>query len=207
MSSSYPNASTAASQPGTIYRIRGIVFTALFAALFIAFSFIQIPLWYTAIPITLQTLAVMLAGGLLGASYGFWSIALVVLLTATGLPLLNGHGGLSVLMGATAGFIWMFPFAALLIGWTSDLVFGSGNKLTTKGRIALLLGIIVFGVLFIYASGVLWYAHFAHVSLAKALAACCYPFLTGDTIKTVVAFLLIPILRPLLPRLRASKQK
>ncbi|MBW7458046.1 biotin transporter BioY [Paenibacillus sepulcri] len=206
MSTSNPISTVSASQPGTIYRIRGIVFTALFAALFIAFSFIQIPLWYTAVPITLQTLAVMLAGGLLGAVYGFWSIALVVLLTATGLPLLHGSGGMSVLLGATGGFIWMFPFAALLIGWVSDLVFRSGNKLTTLKWIALIISIIVFGVLFVYASGVLWYAHFAHVSLAKALAACCYPFLTGDTIKTVIAVILIPVLRPLLPRLRAARR-
>ncbi|UVI27616.1 biotin transporter BioY [Paenibacillus spongiae] len=193
-------ASTAAAHP--VSWIRGIVFTALFAALFIAFSSIQIPLWFTPIPITLQTFAVMIAGGLLGARYGFWSIAVVVLLTATGLPLLHGNGGLSYMLGPTAGFIWMFPFAALLIGWVSDRLFRHTKQLNKKQFMILLLGIVAFGIIAEYIAGVAWLTQKSGMSVSKALAAACYPFLPGDAIKAVAAAFLIRALRPFLPKLR-----
>ena len=47
--------------------LRGVAFSALFAALVVVFGYISIPLGFTPVPVTLQTLAVMLAGGLLGA--------------------------------------------------------------------------------------------------------------------------------------------
>ncbi len=74
--------------------LRGIVFSALMAAILVLFGYISIPIGFSPVPITLQTLAVMLAGGLLGPLYGFLSIALVVILTALGFPLLHGTGGL-----------------------------------------------------------------------------------------------------------------
>ncbi|QYR22456.1 biotin transporter BioY [Paenibacillus sp. sptzw28] len=191
-------------QSNQAYRVRGLVFTALFAALFIAFSSIQFPVWYTPVPITLQTLAVMLAGGLLGATYGFWSIALVIALAGTGLPLLHGNGGLSLLFGHTAGFIWMFPFAALLIGWVSDRLFRSTAQLNTRQFIMLLAAIIGFGVLLEYASGVPWLAYKFDLTIHKALIAGCYPFLPVDIVKSVVAAILIRKLRPYLPRLRPA---
>lgn len=182
--------------------IRGTVNTALFAALFVAFSSISIPLGFSPVPITLQTLAVMLAGGLLGPAYGFWSIAIVVLLTGAGLPLLHGNGGLAVLYGFTGGFIWMFPFAAMFIGWVSDRLFRKAGKLSRGGYAVLVIAIFVFGVLLVYAGGVPWFAHKAHSSIGKALASACYPFLPGDIAKTIVAAALIGILRPMVPGLR-----
>ncbi|MCQ6560093.1 biotin transporter BioY [Paenibacillus mendelii] len=201
-STTEPSRKAVNSQAQPVHWIRGMVFTALFAALFIAFSSIIIPLWFTPIPFTLQTLAVMLAGGLLGARYGFWSIALVVLLTATGLPLIHGNGGLSLLLGPTAGFIWMFPFAALLIGWVSDRLFRDKKQLNGKQVMILLISIIVFGVIAVHISGVAWMARKPELSFADALAAASYPFLPGDAIKAVVSALLIRTLRPFLPKLR-----
>ncbi|MBB3113559.1 biotin transport system substrate-specific component [Paenibacillus phyllosphaerae] len=187
----------------SVYSIRGIVFTALFAAVFIAFSWLRVPLGFTAVPITLQTLAIMLAGGLLGAFYGFWSIAIVVLLTATGLPLFHGNGGISLLLGKTGGFIWMYPFAALFIGFVSDRLFRNGSKFNLTKYITLFAALMVFGVALVYVTGVPWYAHTSdNMSLQQALVGACYPFLPGDTVKAVVALILIPILRPLLPKLR-----
>jgi len=202
MNSLNPNTQTASSASSPISWIRGVVFTALFAALFIAFSAVQFPVWFTPVPYTLQTLAVMLAGGLLGAFYGFWSIALVIALTATGLPLLHGNGGMSLLTGATAGFIWMFPFAALLIGWASDRLFRNTKSLNRKQLVLLMLSIIAFGILLEYVSGVAWLMQKTGMSLPKALAGACYPFLPGDFAKAIVATMLIRVLRPVLPRLR-----
>lgn len=187
--------------------IRPTVNTALFAALFVVFSSISIPLGFSPVPITLQTLAVMLAGGLLGPIYGFWSLAIVILLTAAGLPLLHGNGGLAVLYGPTGGFIWMFPFAALFIGWVSDRLFRDVRKLSRTKYVVLAIAVFVFGVLLVYAGGVPWLAHQAHFSIGKALANGCYPFLPGDIVKTLVAAALIGSLRPLVPGLSPSARK
>ncbi|MFC4101804.1 biotin transporter BioY [Paenibacillus xanthanilyticus] len=191
-----------ASTNQTVYAIRGIVFTALFAALFVASSWLKIPLGFTPVPITLQTLTIMLAGGLLGAFYGFWSIAVVILLTATGLPLFHGNGGISLLTGATGGYIWMYPFAALFVGLVSDKLFRSGGAFTKGKTVLLFFGLMVFGVALLYTTGLPWLSHVTKMSMSEAYVQGCYPFLFGDTVKAIVAAALIPILRPRLPKLR-----
>jgi biotin transport system substrate-specific component len=202
------SAAPANSRVHTNQWLRGIVFTALFSALFIAASFIKIPLPFGPVPITLQSFAVMLAGGLLGAVYGFWSIFIVVLLTAFGLPLMNGTGGLSQVLGPTGGFIWMFPFAALLIGWLSDKLFSEQRKLTLLQTVCLLLGIYAFGSLLLNVTGVPWLAHYSpKLDLYGAYIAGMYPFFIGDAIKAVVAALVISALRPALPAIRPLKNK
>ncbi|RUS48250.1 biotin transporter BioY [Cohnella sp. AR92] len=191
-------------RPNSAAWIRGMVFTALFAALFIAFSSIKISIGITPVPITLQTLAVMLAGGFLGAAYGFWSITIVLALTATGLPLIHGNGGLSLFYGPTAGFLWMFPVCALFIGWATDLLL---RRTRTVGvvRYVFLAVLIYIGDLLSYIGGVPWLAHKIH-SFDKAIEVGMTPFLAGDAIKAVVATLLIgtlrPVLKPLLQRSR-----
>ncbi|WP_308634216.1 biotin transporter BioY [Paenibacillus silvisoli] len=181
--------------------IRGVVFTALFAALFIAFGYVSIPLGFTAVPITLQTFAIMLAGGLLGARYGFYSIGIVVLLTALGLPLLHGNGGLSTVFGPTGGYIWMFPLSALLIGLASDRIFARSNKLNGMQVSLLFLSLVLFSVLLAYVGGVPWLAYKAKLSFHEAMVSGCYPFLLGDMVKAVAATILIPILRQQLPKM------
>ncbi|SDX51443.1 biotin transporter BioY [Paenibacillus sp. CF384] len=189
-------------QSGATYWIRGIVFTALFAALFIAFGYVSIPLGFTTVPITLQTFAIMLAGGLLGARFGFWSIAIVIILTACGLPLLHGNGGIGVIFGATGGYIWMFPISALLIGLASDRIFARTKKLNRSQYVMLFISLVLFSVVLAYVGGVPWLAYKANYSFAKAMVNGCYPFLFGDMVKAIAATFLIAVLRPLLPKLR-----
>ncbi|WP_040952659.1 biotin transporter BioY [Gorillibacterium massiliense] len=177
------------------WTLRGTVFTALFAAIVVVFGYISIPLGFTAVPITLQTLGVMLAGGLLGPRYGFISMALIILLTALGFPLLHGAGGMSVLLGYTGGFVIMWPFSAMLIGLLQPFS-------PKKGWLSSLYSFIileVFGSLIMYTTGVAWYAHVAHASLAKSMAAACYPFLPGDAIKAAAATAIIAAVRQVFP--------
>ncbi|MDB4867501.1 MAG: biotin transporter BioY [Cohnella sp.] len=184
--------------------IRGIVFVALFGALFIAGSFMKLNLGFT-VPFSLQTFVVMLAGGLLGAAYGFWSIFIVVILTAVGLPLMNGPGGFAQIFGPTGGYIWMFPFSALLIGWASDRLFAARTKLSPTKLVLLLLAVLVFGVLFVYLTGVPWLAHVsAKLDLAGAVKFGMLSFLVGDAVKAVAATLIIAALRPALPTIRPA---
>ncbi|MCM3272380.1 biotin transporter BioY [Paenibacillus elgii] len=175
--------------------LRGIVFSALFAALVVLLGFISIPLGFTPVPITLQTLAVMLAGGLLGSRYGFLSMALIVVLTAIGFPLLHGTGGLGVLLGPTGGYVFMWPICALLIGWLLPRIRIRG----VWGYAAAFLVIELFGSLLQYVSGVPWLAYVTGMSFSKAMVAGCYPYLIGDAIKAAAATLIIASVRQVFP--------
>lgn len=182
--------------------LRGIVFSALFAALVVLFGFISIPLGFTPVPITLQTLAVMLAGGLLGSRYGFFSMALIVVLTAIGFPLLHGTGGLGVLLGPTGGYVFMWPISALLIGWLLPRIRIRG----VWGYAASFLVLVLFGSLLLYVSGVPWLAYVTGMSLSKAMVAGCYPYLIGDAIKAAAATLIIASVRQVFPPERLTGQ-
>ncbi|QMV40079.1 biotin transporter BioY [Cohnella cholangitidis] len=213
MSNHASTSTTSATQPTRTNSqwIRGMVYTALFGALFIAGSFIKINLGFTPVPISLQTFAIMLAGGLLGAVYGFWSTFIVVALTAIGLPLMNGSGGIAQITGPTGGFIWMYPVSAFLIGWASDRIFAGRKKLNRVQQLTLLLALFAFGSLLVYISGVPWLAHVVdsekYDTVTGALRAGMYPFLPGDAIKAVVATLVIISLKPVLPAIRPFNKK
>ncbi|MNI05837.1 Biotin transporter BioY [compost metagenome] len=183
----------------SVWNVRGLVFSALFAALFIVFSMIKITLG--PVPFTLQSFAIMIAGGLLGARYGFYSIFIVVVLTGIGLPLLHGEGGISLILGKTGGFIWMFSIAALGIGWLSQRIRGNG----IIAFLLLFLVMEVFGSLLLYVTGIPWFAHVTGLSLSKSLSLAAYPFLITDMIKALVAAGIVLQLRRYIPALTNSQ--
>lgn len=175
--------------------LRGTAFSALFAALVVVFGFVSIPLGFTPVPITLQTLAVMLAGALLGPRYGFFSMFLVIALTALGFPMLHGQGGLGVLLGPTGGYVWMWPFSALIIGWFVLKIRSQGPA----AYAAIFVISALFGALLVYVSGVPWLARVAGYSLSKAIAAGCLPYIPGDLIKAAAAAVIVVPLRRVFP--------
>lgn len=180
--------------------LRGIVFSALMAAILVLFGYISIPIGFSPVPITLQTLAVMLAGGLLGPLYGFLSIALVIILTALGFPLLHGAGGLAVLLGPTGGYVIMWPFAALLIGLLLARI-----KLRGIGGYVLAFVVFeLFGSLLIYVSGVPWLAYAYKMSLPEAMIQGFYPYIIGDLIKAIFAAIIIAPVRMVFPPQRLT---
>ncbi len=172
--------------------IRGVVFAALFAALLAVLSFVEIHLPFTQVPITMENIAVMLAGAILGASYGFFSMLLVVVLTALGLPLLHNSGGIGIIIGPTGGYIWAWPICAFITGWFVRRIKGNG----ALSFIQIFIVAYIFGDLLSYIPGCLWLAHVAHLSLNKALVGGCYPFLPGDALKAILtAAIVLPIRR------------
>jgi biotin transport system substrate-specific component len=175
--------------------LRGVAFSALFAALVVVFGYVSIPLGFSPVPITLQTLAVMLAGGMLGARYGFFSMMIVVVLTAIGFPLLHGKGGLSAILGPTGGYVVMWPVAALAIGWLVPKV-RSGSAV---GYVLIFLVMELFGSMLLYVSGVPWLAHVAGFTMSKALTAGFYPYIIGDLIKAAAATIITVSLRQVFP--------
>ena len=98
-------------------RLKGMVFAALFAALTGAVAWFKIPLPFTPVPITLQTLMVLLSGAMLGAYYGALAMLLYLIVGAIGLPVFaGGSSGVGALLGPTGGYLFSYPIAAFAIG-------------------------------------------------------------------------------------------
>ena len=94
-----------------------MVFAALFAALTAAVAWFKIPLPFTPVPITLQTLAVLLSGAVLGSYYGALSMIIYLIVGAIGLPVFaGGSSGIGVLLGPTGGYLLSYPIASFVIG-------------------------------------------------------------------------------------------
>jgi biotin transport system substrate-specific component len=138
----------------------------------------------TPVPITGQTLAVLLTGALLGAARGFLALALYLLEGALGLPVFaEGKFGPAVLLAApSAGYLWSFPVAAALVGHLAERGWDRRVGMTI---LAMLLGTLV-----IYLGGMTWLARY--VGWSQALPAGLYPFLPGDLAKIALAACLLP---------------
>ena len=95
-----------------------MVFAALFAALTGAVAWFKIPLPFTPVPITLQTLMVLLSGAMLGPYYGALSMIIYLILGAIGLPVFaGGSSGIGALFGPSGGYLLSYPIAAFVIGY------------------------------------------------------------------------------------------
>jgi biotin transport system substrate-specific component len=167
---------------GTFRRVRSrdLVHIALFAAITAVLGLVP-AVDVGPVPITAQTLGVMLAGSVLGGRRGFLSQLLFLVLVAVGLPLLpGGRGGLSVFTGPTAGYLLSWPIAALVIGLITELVWRRYNL--GWGVLANVLG----GIVLIYAIGIPVSAAVLGTSLV-ATAAGALIFLPGDLVKAVIA--------------------
>ena len=136
------------------------------------------------VPITAQTLGVMLAGSVLGARRGFLSQLLLLLPVAVGLPLLaGGGGGLGVFAGPSAGYLYGWPLGALVTGLLTELAW---RRFSLPWA---LLADLVGGVLVVYAIGIPFVAVYADgVTLRQAFTGS-FVFLPGDAVKVVVAAL------------------
>ncbi|GIP31316.1 biotin transporter BioY [Paenibacillus sp. J2TS4] len=178
--------------------VRGLTFSAMFAALLVVLSFVTIYTGFSPVPITLQNFAVMLAGAVLGARYGLISVGTVVVLTALGFPLLHGAGGPGLIFGPTGGFIWAYPLAAFFIGYFVNRIKGHG----IFSFLLLFIVMLAFGSLLLYVPGVPWLAYSAKISLGKAMVLGCYPYLPGDAIKALAAALIVLPVRKLFPASR-----
>nr|WP_269848331.1 biotin transporter BioY [Methanosarcina horonobensis] len=95
--------------------LRKMVFASLFAALTAAGAYIQIPIPFSPVPVTLQVFFVLLAGSMLKSKWGSLSMVVYTLLGIAGLPVFaGGSSGLGVLLGPTGGYIFGFILAAFL---------------------------------------------------------------------------------------------
>lgn len=175
-------------------KTKDLVYASLLAAFISVLGMLPpLPLGFIPVPITAQTLGVMLAGSFLGRSTGAISLLLFIVLVAIGLPVLSGgRGGFAALVGPSAGYILSFPIAAYAIGWATEKVWRS---LKTWKMLIIHIG---FGVLLVNLIGAPVMALITNTSIwAGLLGAVAY--LPGDLIKAVAASLIAMQLRVVSP--------
>lgn len=168
---------------------RNFTLVALFAALIVVLGLVPaIPLGF-GVPITMQSLGVMLAGAVLGSWRGALAVLLVQGLVALGLPVLaGGRGGLGIFVGPTAGFLIGWLPAAFVTGLVVERLC-SLNLAVASG-----IGAVLGGIVVMYAFGIVgfWLVKNAglaptdpQMSLGKATAIMA-PFIPGDLVKAVL---------------------
>jgi biotin transport system substrate-specific component len=166
--------------PGTLLRDAVLVVGA--AGFVGLLAQISIHLSFTPVPITGQTLGVLLAGTALGWKRGTVAMVLYGVAGLIGLPWFAGHQ--SGYVGASFGYIVGFVFCAALCGYLAER---GADRSLLKSVPAMVAGEVV-----MYGIGVIWLAVDLHVGAGKAISLGLTPFLAADAIKAGIAALLLP---------------
>ncbi len=169
-------------------KTKDLVYVALLAAIVAVLGLIPKIHLVSGVPITAQSLGVMLAGGILGARRGGLALLVFVVLVLAGLPLLaGGRGGLGLLAGPSGGFLLAFPVGAWCVGWLYQRHCQSDNA--SLGLPAAITYNLLGGALLLYLIGVPWMALVGGFGVQQS-ALLMLPFLPGDVIKAVLAAML-----------------
>ncbi|MGB9028837.1 MAG: biotin transporter BioY [Acidobacteriaceae bacterium] len=166
------------SVPRSLRRPLAIVLGSLLVAVC---AHVSIPLWFTPVPVTLQTFAVLLLGLLLSPAVSAAALVLYLAEGAIGLPVFSPWAapGFLHLLGPTGGYLLSWPFAAALTGLLR-------RRFSNRGFAASLLAAST-GSLFILLCGAAWFGILTHQSATTVLALAVVPFLAGDILKVIAA--------------------
>jgi biotin transport system substrate-specific component len=170
--------------------VRPFARAALLAALLGAVAPVVIPLPISPAPITLQVLFVFLAGLLLGPVWGPVSLLLYLAAGAIGVPVFAGMtGGIGVLTAESAGYLWSYPLAALVIG----LFVHRGTDLRDPAAAStpVIVVSLVTATVLIYAMGVGYMAWLLELELWEAIVAGAVPFIPGELLKIAAAVAIV----------------
>ena len=144
----------------------------------------QVSVPFYPVPVTMQTFAVFLIGLTYGWRLGGITVALYLVEGAIGLPVFaGGKGGMIVLMGPTAGYIYGFFLAVVVCGWFAERGFD-------RSYFKLIVPLIAGNVL-LYTSGLIWRGNFIGWD-NPVLDLGMYPFIPGDLLKIALAAVLLP---------------
>jgi len=167
--------------------VGGAVFVGLTAQ-------VSIPLWFTPVPLSLQTFSVLLVGAALGSRRGLASMALYLLVGMAGVPwFAEGKSGWQL---ATIGYVVGFVAAAWLVGLLAER--GADRKPLRAA------GMMVVGNLVIYIFGVTGLVMMTSMTPAVAVAKGVVPFLLGDALKVVIAAGTLPTAWAMARRFRGA---
>jgi biotin transport system substrate-specific component len=171
-------AGSTAESASTTHVWRRVLAIALAAVLTAVAAKVAVPLPGIPVPFTLQPVAVLLAGALLGASGGFKSQSIYLAAGMVGLPVFAAGGGWAYLLGPTGGYLLAFPVAAWLAGAFSD---------RSRSAPSIALGAVV-GLAVIHLGGIAWLAAMSGREAAAAVGLA--PFFVGDLLKVALVTLI-----------------
>jgi biotin transporter BioY len=185
--------SSAISRPGRAVladalpgeRLRDLTLVVGYAACTGLAAQLAIPLPFTPVPLTGQTLAVLLGAAALGWQRAFLGMALYLAAGLAGVPWFSQwSGGADTLAAPSFGYLVGFLAAAALVGRLA-----AGGLDRTPPRVVLTM---VAGNLVIYGFGLPWLLASLHVGLGRGLSLGVTPFLGGDALKIALAAGLLP---------------
>jgi len=176
---------------GFLRVLRSVTLVALGTALLTLSAKVNLPLPY--VPMTLQTLVVLVIGAAYGRRLGSATVMAYLAEGALGWPVFAGSvGGLAPLLGPTAGYLFGFVAAAYAVGWLSERGWDRSVP-----RLFLAMGL---GHILILAAGFAWLAFGMKLGVEKAWLVGIAPFIAASLIKNALGATLIPALRHVLDR-------
>jgi biotin transport system substrate-specific component len=168
--------------------LRAVILVAVGTALLTLSAKVNVPLPY--VPMTLQTLVVLLIGAAYGPKLGVATIAAYLIEGAAGLPVFAGPvGGVAYMAGPTGGFLAGFVVAAFATGWLSER---GWDRSVARLFVAMMLGHAA-----ILALGWAWLAFGLHLGMGKAWLVGVMPFIAGSVVKSMLGAVLMPATRRL----------
>ncbi len=151
---------------------------------------LAVPMW--PVPMTMQTFAVTVIGAAYGWRLGGATVALYLAQGAMGLPVFSGGIATAALVGPTAGYIYGFVAAAVLVGFMVEKGWG---KTILKSTVAMTLGTAV-----MFAGGISWLSTL--IGFDAALVSGFYPFIAGGIVKIALAVAVLPMAWKLVEKFR-----
>ena len=176
---------------GAAGALRAVILVVLGTALLTLSAKINLPLPY--VPMTLQTLVVLMIGAAYGRRLGAATMVAYLAEGAAGLPVFAGPvGGLAPLLGPTAGYLVGFVVAAFLTGWLSER---GWDRSVPRLFVAMAIAHVA-----IFVFGFAWLAFGLGLGVDKAWLVGVTPFIAASVIKNALGAALVPALRGLVNR-------
>lgn len=179
-------------RPGeTVCALRAVVLVALGSALMALSAKVNLPLPY--VPMTLQTLVVLMIGAAYGSRLGSATMIAYLAEGAMGLPVFAGAiGGIAPLVGPTAGYLYGFVLAAFVIGWFAERGWDR--------NVVLLFAAMAVGHVVIFIAGFGWLAYGIGLGSTKAWLVGVAPFIAASVVKNALGAALMPAVRRIVDR-------
>ena len=160
-------------------KIKDITYISLFAALICVSAYIVIPLPFSPVELTMQTLIIMLTGCILTPRQAAFSVLIYLLIGAIGVPVFaGGAAGIGIIVGKKGGYLLGFLIGAVAISFLK----GKGTNF-----IRLFIANAIGGIVIVYFFGVLWLNFVTHIGIVKAFSLGALPFIPLDLLKAGIA--------------------
>ncbi|MBS9334773.1 biotin transporter BioY [Fructobacillus sp. M1-13] len=175
-------------------KVRDLTLEAVFLALLIVFAMVPgMTLGFLPVPVVMQNLGVMLIALILGARRGSLVMSVFIIMIALGLPVLTGgHGGMAVLVGPTAGYIWAWLFQPAVFAFLSRFWPKKGGQIR-PGVFQSFVLIFMIDLVLVYGMGAVWLSFSSHMTFGQAYLGNML-FVPGDIVKVILATVIVKAL-------------